>query len=110
MVGLSDGRRYNIGMRAGTNSAQKVPSDYADLLHTFRKTIIIARKTHKIEPLDIVNMDQTMCRFDMPPSRTNNKKGEKTIHIKTTRAEKKGLHSSTGSNSVRHKTSRCDHF
>ena len=78
-------------MRAGTNNAQKVHSVYADLLHTFRKTIIIARKTHKIEPSDIVNMDQTMCRFDMPPSHTNNKKGEKTIRIKTTRAEKKGF-------------------
>ena len=32
-----------------------------------------------------------MCRFDMPPSRTNNKRGEQTIRIKTTRAEKKGF-------------------
>ena len=83
-------RRYNVGMRAGINNAQKLPSDYVDLLHTFRKTIIIARKTHKIELSDIVNMNQTMCRFDMPPSRTN-KKGEKSIRIKTTRAEKKGF-------------------
>ena len=36
-------------------------------------------------------MDQTMCRFDMPPSRTNSKKGMKTVRIKTTRAEKKGF-------------------
>ena len=91
MVGLSDGRGDTTCMRAGTNSAQKVPSDYADLLHTFRKTIIIARKTHNIEPPGIVNMDQTMRRFDMPPSRTNNKKGEKTIRINTTRTEKKGF-------------------
>lgn len=32
-----------------------------------------------------------MCRFDMPPSRTNNKRGERTICIKTTHAEKKGF-------------------
>ena len=70
---------------------RKLPSDYVNLLHTFRKTIIIARKTHKIEPSDIVNMDQTMCHFDMPPSHTNNKKGEKSICIKTTHAEKKGF-------------------
>ena len=73
MVGLRNGRGDTTCMRAGTNSAQKV---YADLLHTFRKTIMIARKTHKIEPSGIVNMDQTMCCFDMPPSRTNNKKGQ----------------------------------
>lgn len=32
-----------------------------------------------------------MCRFNMPPSPTNNKRGEQTIRIKTTRAEKKGF-------------------
>ena len=32
-----------------------------------------------------------MCRFDMPPSRTNNKRGEWTIHIKITHAEMKGF-------------------
>ena len=32
-----------------------------------------------------------MCRFDMPPNRTNHKKGAKTVRIKTTRAEKKGF-------------------
>ena len=32
-----------------------------------------------------------MCFFDMPPSRTNSKKGEKTARIKTTRAKKKGF-------------------
>ena len=28
-------KRYDVGMRAGTNSAQKVPSDYRELLHSF---------------------------------------------------------------------------
>ena len=45
-------------------------------------------------------MDQTMCRFDIPPSRTNNKRGERTIYIKTTHAEKKGFtvpHAATAS-------------
>ena len=84
-------KRYDVGMRAGTNSAQKVPSDYRELLHSFRKSVIVTRKTKNIGPPDIVNMDQTMCRFDMPFSRTNNKKGEKTICIKTTRADKKGF-------------------
>ena len=82
---------YNVGVRAGTNNAQKIPKDYADLLHTFRKSVITIRKAENIGPADIVNMDQTMCRFDMPPSRTNNKRGERTICIKTTHAEKKGF-------------------
>ena len=32
-----------------------------------------------------------MCRFDMPPKRTNNIRGARTVRIKTTRAEKKGF-------------------
>ena len=84
-------QRYNVGVRAGTNSAQRLPADYADQLHTFRKSVITIRKAESIGPAGIINMDQTMCRFDMPPSRTNNKRGERTIRIKTTRAEKKGF-------------------
>ena len=84
-------RRYCVGIRCGTNSSQKVPADYADQIMQFRKTIITVRKAKKIDPSHIVNMDQTMCRFDMPPARTNNIRGERTIRIKTTRAEKKGF-------------------
>ena len=70
-------------MRAGTNSVQKVPSDYCELLHSFRKSVVITRKTKNIRPSDIVNMDKTMCRFD--------RKGEETIIIKITCVEKKGF-------------------
>ena len=98
---------YNVGVRAGTNNAQKIPADYADLLHSFRKSVITIRKAENIGPADIVNMDQTMCRFDMPPSHTNNKRGERTIRIKTTRAEKK-IHCSTCSDSLWKETASCD--
>jgi hypothetical protein len=37
------------------------------------------------------NMDQTMCRFDMAPKRTNNLQGEKTIRIATTGGAKRGF-------------------
>ena len=85
-------QRYNVEVRAGTNSVQRLPADYADQLHTFRKSVITIRKAKSIGPAGIINMAQTMCRFvDMPPSRTNNKRGERTIRIKTTRAEKKGF-------------------
>ena len=36
-------------------------------------------------------MDQTMVRFDMPRSKTNDVRGKKDIIIKTTKAEKKGF-------------------
>ena len=83
--------RHNIGMRRGTNTAQKVPADFADKLLDLRERIITIRKANDIGPSGIINMDQTMCRFDMPPSYTNSVRGSKTIRIKTTRAEKKGF-------------------
>ena len=80
-----------MGMRYGTNSVQKVPADYADQLNHFRKSVIAVCKAKNIDPPRIINMDQTMCHFDMPPKRTNTKKEAKTVRIKTTRAKKKGF-------------------
>ena len=84
-------RRFGVGMRSGTNASQKVPADFAELLQDFCRSIIQARKVHKVDPSDIINMDQTMVRFDMPRSKTNNVRGKKDIRIKTTKDEKKGF-------------------
>ena len=43
-------RWNNVGIRAGTNTSQKVPADYADLLHIFCKAIITLRKASDIQP------------------------------------------------------------
>ena len=84
-------KRNGVGMRCSTNSAQKVPADYADQLQHFRKSVITVRKAKNIDPHQIINMEQTICRSDMPSKRTNIKKGAKTVRIKTTRVEKKGF-------------------
>ena len=39
----------------------------------------------------MLHMDQTMVRFDMPPTRTNEIKGSKRVRIKITKAEKRGF-------------------
>ena len=39
----------------------------------------------------MLNMDQPVVRFDMPPNRTNEIKGSKQVCIKTTKAEKRGF-------------------
>ena len=44
---------------------------------------------------EIVNMDQTMCRFDMVPSRTNDVTGKRSIRIVSTKAKKEGVYSCT---------------
>ena len=58
------------------------------MLTSLITSVIAVRKAKNIDPHQIINMDQTMCRFDMPPKHTNTKKGAKT---KTTRAKKKGF-------------------
>ena len=78
-------------MQCGTNSSQKVPAGYAELMQHFRASIIKFRKAKNITPSKLVNMDHTMCRFDMPGTRTNNVRGSNTIRIKTTMAEKNGF-------------------
>ena len=41
-------QRYNVGVRAGTNSAQRLPADYAD--QPFRKSVITIHKAESIGP------------------------------------------------------------
>ena len=71
---------------------QQFPKASSRLLRSDSPLYVIAlRKAHDLEPAHILNMDQTMCRFDMPYSRTNSIRGVETVRIKTTRAEKKGF-------------------
>ena len=84
-------RRHSVGLRFGTNSSQLVPTDYAELIQELQASIIGIQKAKDILPSHIINMDQTMCRFDMLSSQTNNVRGSRTIRIKTTKAEKKGF-------------------
>ena len=86
-------------------------TDYTEKLLSFHKAVIRLRKKESIAPCNIINMDQTMCHLDMPPSRSNSKKGEKTIRIKATRAEKKGFTVSlAGRVSQWREATSCDHF
>ena len=76
LYGCGDGSKdMAFSLYTGSNIVQKVPTDYQDQLHDFRKTIITIRKAKHIQPSHIVSMDLTMCRFNMPPSHTNSKKG-----------------------------------
>ena len=84
-------RRYGVSFRCSTNAAQTVPAEFQELLFNFRRDILNVRRDNHVAPGNIFNMDQTMVRFDMPSSRTNAKKGSKTVRIKTTKAEKKGF-------------------
>ena len=84
-------RRRGVSLRCSTSDAQKVPSDYENVLHGFRESIIQSHLKHSLSPSQIVNMDQTMCHFDMVPSRTNDIIGTRSVRISSTKATKKGF-------------------
>jgi len=76
--------RHELSTRYKTSCQQKIPEDYAKQVLEFQnlyfRTIIAA----KIEdPERIANMDETPICFDMPHKTTLEKKGKKTVEIKT---------------------------
>ena len=84
-------KRNQVSLRCGTNDAQKVPEDYHAQIWNFRAQIIRSHLRHDLAKFEVVNMDQTMCRFDMVPTRTNDIRGTRRIRITHTRANKKGF-------------------
>ena len=55
-------KRNYIGIRRGTNDAQKVPADYGMKIAVWRDTIRRLRKKHDYTLHNMGNMDQTMVR------------------------------------------------
>ena len=68
--------------------AQRLPADYEEEIVIFHRFIIDHRKEHSYPLHLIANMDETPLTFDMPPNRTINNKGKKTIKIRTIGNEK----------------------
>ena len=56
-----------------------------------RRAVLLLQRQHDYPLNCVMNMDQTMLRFDMLPQRTNDKKGCRQVRTKTTRAEKRGF-------------------
>ena len=83
--------RNRVSLRCATNDSQKIPDDYLDVLRAFRSDIIGLRSKHGYSSEHIINMDQTMCRFDMAPNKTNSAIGTKSIRITTKKSTKKGF-------------------
>ena len=84
-------KRNQVAIRRGTTEAQKIPEDHAENIKNFSESVIELRNVNQYSNYNIMNMDQTMCRFDMAASSTNNVRGEKTIRIATTGGNKRGF-------------------
>ena len=82
-------KRKGLVVRQKTKIAQRLPEEFEDKIISFQRMMIEMRKKNDYELQQIGNMDETPMNFDMPPSRTVNPIGEKTVLITTTENEKK---------------------
>src|SRR6218665_145250 len=80
--------RHSLTLRQRTKIAQKLPAVLEDKIASFHQFIIRHRKQHDYPLSQIGNMDETPMTFDLPPNRTVNSSGARTILIKTTGHEK----------------------
>ena len=81
-------KRNNLSLRQKTTLAQRLPDDYEEKIVRFHRFIIDRRKENSYPLHFIANMDETPLTFDIPPNRTINSTGEKTVKIRTTGNEK----------------------
>jgi hypothetical protein len=79
--------RHDLTIRRRTTIAQRLPEAYEEKLVSFHKYVLKLRKQHEYLLGQIGNDNQTPVFFDMPESTTVNSTGEKTVQIRTTRAE-----------------------
>lgn len=82
-------KRNNLVLRAGTSIAQSLPADLERKLSQFRQSIHYTRQNGDFAYSLIANMDETPIFFDMVPSKTVDRKGKKTIRVRTTKSEKR---------------------
>ena len=81
----------NIVVRAKTTVAQKLPTTLEEKMTKFHAAVKEAIKQNQY-PLELIgNMDETSMYFDMASNTTIEKKGTKSVSIRTTGAEKRHL-------------------
>ena len=81
-------RRKGLSIRARTTICQQLPPDFVEKLANFRNFVNERIAEDLIGPQDIINMDEVPLTFDLPLTRTVNKKGESSVTLKTTGHEK----------------------
>jgi hypothetical protein len=81
-------RRKGLSVRARTTMCQALPADYEEKMNLFRNFTREKIAEDLIGPNDVINMDEVPLTFDLPLTRTVNKKGESSVTLKTTGHEK----------------------
>lgn len=81
-------RRFDLVLRARTSIAQMLPADLESKICNFRQEVKFIRQNSDFDYAYIANMDETPVYMDMVPAKTIDKKGKKSIKVRTTKSEK----------------------
>lgn len=68
-------------MRSKTTLAQRLPADMEDKVVQFHRFVLRARQRCGYESSQILNMDETPMRFELPATRTLEFTGNRTVPI-----------------------------
>ena len=82
-------RRHNWTLRQRTFIAQSLPADLESKISRFRQDVYHIRQNNDFSYDLICNMDETPVFFDMVPSRVVEKKGKKSVRVRSTSSEKR---------------------
>ena len=74
-------RRHAISMRSKTTLAQRLPADMEDKVVEFHRFVLRARQRCGNESSQILNMDETLMRFELPATRILEFTGNRTMPI-----------------------------
>nr|XP_006825569.1 PREDICTED: RNA-binding protein 45-like [Saccoglossus kowalevskii] len=84
-------RHHSLVIRRHTSVAQRLPRDLEEKITAFHEFIVSQPQRYDF-PLDlIVNMDETPMYFDLLPTTTLERKGAKSVSVRSTGAEKRHL-------------------
>lgn len=83
-------QRNKLSLSCGTYDSYRVREDYHSQIWNVRVQVTKAQLKHDLAKFEVVNMNQTMCRFHMVPRHTN-EIGTWTVRIAHKQANKKGF-------------------
>ena len=84
-------RRHSISMRTKTTLAQRLPADMEDKIVTFHRVVVRARRRCEYPLSHMINMDETLMRFELPATRMLEFTGNRTVPITTCGADKQSF-------------------
>lgn len=75
-------KRNQLHMQTKTKNSMKMPAEYGDKISEFHHFIIYVRRQHKLEPVEIRNMDKVFLTFDVLSNKPVNTKAQKVLFMK----------------------------